>query len=156
MSTNYSGSFCQDAFWDLSVTWYTENPDFTTCFHQTALVYIPSVILLASASLTLYYASASKNRLLPWCPTVLAKIGLNALLIFLTVTDLFYAVKVNKNDDPDYVYPVHWVASLVKCCSFSVALALLLLCVRKGIVASGTLFLYWALEALFGAVTFRY
>ena len=37
--------FCHDEFWNLNLTWYTDNPDFTLCFHSTALVYIPAVYL---------------------------------------------------------------------------------------------------------------
>ena len=29
------GGFCEGKFWDLSLTWETEDPDFTACFHQT-------------------------------------------------------------------------------------------------------------------------
>ena len=29
------GGFCDGKFWDLSLTWNTEDPDFTPCFHQT-------------------------------------------------------------------------------------------------------------------------
>ena len=29
------GGFCEGKFWDLSLTWETEDPDFTPCFHQT-------------------------------------------------------------------------------------------------------------------------
>lgn len=29
------GFFCEGNFWDLSLTWETEDPDFTPCFHQT-------------------------------------------------------------------------------------------------------------------------
>ena len=29
------GGFCEGKFWDLSLTWQTDDPDFTACFHQT-------------------------------------------------------------------------------------------------------------------------
>ena len=29
------GEFCEGKFWDLSLTWETDDPDFTACFHQT-------------------------------------------------------------------------------------------------------------------------
>ena len=29
------GGFCEGKFWDLSLTWETDDPDFTACFHQT-------------------------------------------------------------------------------------------------------------------------
>ena len=30
-------TFCVSPLWDLNVTWYTEDPDFTPCFHKTVL-----------------------------------------------------------------------------------------------------------------------
>jgi hypothetical protein len=32
--------------WDMNLTWNTENPDFTSCFHVTVLTYIPAAVLL--------------------------------------------------------------------------------------------------------------
>jgi hypothetical protein len=37
---------CRSELWDLSLTWNTESPDFTPCFHATVLVYIPALVLL--------------------------------------------------------------------------------------------------------------
>ena len=31
------GGFCEGKFWDLSLTWETDDPDFTACFHQTVI-----------------------------------------------------------------------------------------------------------------------
>ena len=39
-------SFCSSPFWDLDLTWNTTNPDFTPCFHQTVLTYIPALVIL--------------------------------------------------------------------------------------------------------------
>ena len=42
-----NNTFCGgDPLWDINLTWYNDSPDFTTCFHQTVLVYIPSAYLL--------------------------------------------------------------------------------------------------------------
>ena len=40
------GGFCAGKFWDLSLTWDTTNPDFTPCFQQTVLAYLPAAVLL--------------------------------------------------------------------------------------------------------------
>ena len=39
-------SFCESPLWDLDLTWNTTNPDFTPCFHQTVLTYIPTAVLI--------------------------------------------------------------------------------------------------------------
>ena len=41
-----SASFCASDLWDLQLSWNTTNPDFTPCFHQSVLTYIPPVVLI--------------------------------------------------------------------------------------------------------------
>ena len=41
-----SASFCASPLWDLELSWNTTNPDFTPCFHQSVLTYIPAAALL--------------------------------------------------------------------------------------------------------------
>ncbi len=36
----------RSVLWDPSLTWDTENPDFTPCFHATVLTYTPAAVLL--------------------------------------------------------------------------------------------------------------
>ncbi|CAG7836473.1 unnamed protein product [Allacma fusca] len=35
--------FCGSTFWDLNRTWNTDDPDFTPCFEDTVLVWVPSL-----------------------------------------------------------------------------------------------------------------
>ena len=62
--SNHTG-FCEDVLWDSHLTWYTSSPDFTTCFHQTVLVYIPSLILLLLTPLELLQCHKSKDSAVP-------------------------------------------------------------------------------------------
>ena len=39
-------NFCGGKFWDLAVTWNTEDPDFTPCFENTVLAWIPAGFLI--------------------------------------------------------------------------------------------------------------
>ena len=48
------------------------------------------------------------------------------------------------------------VASAVRVFTYTLALTLLLLCQKRGQITSGPLFIFWLLEAVFGAVTFRF
>ena len=41
-----SASFCASPLWDLELSWNTTNPDFTPCFHQSVLTYIPTILLI--------------------------------------------------------------------------------------------------------------
>ena len=45
--------FCPGPFWDVDLTWNTDSPDFTPCFHQTVLVYAPIVVGLVVALIEL-------------------------------------------------------------------------------------------------------
>ena len=60
-------SFCGDPLWDSNLTWYTETPDFTACFHATFLVYVPSIFLGLTLPIQAYrWRYVCKNRLIPW------------------------------------------------------------------------------------------
>jgi hypothetical protein len=52
--------FCEDPFWNNSVSWNTLDPNFTSCFQQTVLAYIPLVVLifLSPIELRLYWQKA--------------------------------------------------------------------------------------------------
>ena len=41
--------FCSTPLWDINLTWNTEDPDFTRCFHQSVLTYAPLAVLLLGA-----------------------------------------------------------------------------------------------------------
>ena len=77
--------FCQDPLWDSQVTWFTDNPDFTTCFHQTVLVYIPCGLLWLLAPLQLYQARKSIDSFVPWSLLSLLKFGITSILIILAL-----------------------------------------------------------------------
>eukprot|EP00095_Tigriopus_kingsejongensis_P007287 maker-scaffold313_size211302-snap-gene-0.9 protein:Tk07287 transcript:maker-scaffold313_size211302-snap-gene-0.9-mRNA-1 annotation:"multidrug resistance-associated protein 1 isoform x4" len=140
--------FCEDPLWNANLTWYTDNPDFTTCFHQTVLVYVPLAILLLFLPVELYYARKSKDRHIPFTVLNGTKIILNLILISLPLVDLFYVI----NQDAAWV---HLVASIARAITFIVTLGLLLICLRRGLVTSGVLFYFWTLLVIADGLTFR-
>ena len=73
--------FCADPLWDLNLTWYTDEPDFTKCFQNTVLIYTPLVIFLVCLP---FSYTKSPNVVSPkqiWTPISLARLTLNFLLI---------------------------------------------------------------------------
>ena len=84
--------FCDDPLWDLNSIWYTTNPDFTTCFQQTVLTYVPAVVLLLLTPFSVWSASNSKDRKIPWTILNIAKLVVNILLIIIPFVDLGYAI----------------------------------------------------------------
>uniref|UniRef100_A0AAQ4PFJ7 Multidrug resistance-associated protein 1 n=1 Tax=Gasterosteus aculeatus aculeatus TaxID=481459 RepID=A0AAQ4PFJ7_GASAC len=65
-----------DPFWDWNRTWYTTKPDFTQCFQNTVLVWLPCLYLWICAPLYLLYLRSHDhgyirmshiNRAKTWC-----------------------------------------------------------------------------------------
>ena len=84
-SSERGGGFCDDPLWDISVTWNTDNPDLTTCFHQTVLVYVPAIVLFLFAPIQLSLARRSHDRNVPWSILNILRMGFTVLLILLPI-----------------------------------------------------------------------
>lgn len=145
---NESIGFCDDPLWDANLTWYTNRPDFTTCFHQTILLYIPTGFLVLFSPLEVYFRIyRGSNKPVPWTLLNIAKLILNGILVILPVIDLGYAI----NED---ARTVHVVAAIVKIVTYVCALCLAVASQRRGVVTSGLLVIFWFLAAIGGAITF--
>jgi ATP-binding cassette subfamily C (CFTR/MRP) protein 1 len=119
-------TFCPDPLWDSNLTWYTDNPDFTVCFQQTALIYVPSLALLLLTPLQFRVLSQSRDRNVPWSILNILRFSLNAILTVLCLVDLGYTVEAfasNREDDV-YAYSVFIVANVVRIATFVLALVL--------------------------------
>ncbi|XP_046612728.1 multidrug resistance-associated protein 1 isoform X10 [Neodiprion virginianus] len=153
MSNHSMDNFCGSAFWDLNVTWYTDNPDLTECFQKTVLVWTPCVFLWTFCSMETYYILSSKRRNIPFTWILISKLLLTSLLVILSIADLGYAIYSQANGET--VYSVDYCTPLIKLISFAMALVLLLYNRKYGMRTSGLLFLFWFLLALCGAVQYR-
>lgn len=60
------GGFCAGPFWDLGLTWETEDPDFTPCFHETVLTMVPVAVLLLLLPVQMASLRQAGNMALPW------------------------------------------------------------------------------------------
>ncbi|XP_046475187.1 multidrug resistance-associated protein 1 isoform X1 [Neodiprion pinetum] len=153
MSNHSMDNFCGSAFWDLNVTWYTDNPDLTECFQKTVLVWTPCVFLWTFCSMETYYILSSKRRNIPFTWILISKLLLTSLLVILSIADLGYAIYSQANGET--VYSVDYCTPLIKLISFAMALVLLLYNRKYGMRTSGLLFLFWFLLASCGAVQYR-
>ncbi|XP_055295955.1 multidrug resistance-associated protein 1 isoform X2 [Sitodiplosis mosellana] len=127
-------------FWDLNVTWYTDYPDFTPCFQQTALVWLPCAFLWLFTPLEIYYVKSSINRNVPYGFANVCKLILTGALIVLSIVDLAIAVINNENTD---VYPVSYYTPAIKIATFLLSAVLLEANRRFGLRTSGLQFLFW-------------
>jgi ATP-binding cassette subfamily C (CFTR/MRP) protein 1 len=142
--------FCSTPLWDLNQTWYTNNPDFTPCFHKTILQYFPFLLLLLLSPYQFYACYKSRHRGIPISLICSTRVFLTTLLIVLEL-GVFAWFLANQlfEEKSDAVAP------LVNFVAYSFACVLHILCVKYGLVTSGVLFTFWILKVILGAFTFR-
>ncbi|XP_058124357.1 multidrug resistance-associated protein 1 isoform X3 [Anopheles coustani] len=138
--------FCGSKFWDLNLTWYTDDPDLTPCFQQTVLVWTPCAFLWVFSILELYYLRKSLNKDVPWSFVNMSKLSLTGLLVVLTVVDLVKALTTDESHGSNY--PVYYYTPAIKIATFIFASALVYLNKLYGMRTSGLLFLFWLLLAI--------
>ncbi|KAK8748985.1 hypothetical protein OTU49_015624, partial [Cherax quadricarinatus] len=75
--------FCNSTFWDLNITWNSNDPDFTLCFEQTVLVWVPCGFLFLFAPLEIFYLRQSMDRLVPWTLLNICKLLLQLIFVLM-------------------------------------------------------------------------
>ncbi|XP_062546109.1 multidrug resistance-associated protein 1 isoform X12 [Armigeres subalbatus] len=140
MDAHPMDDFCGSRFWDLNLTWHTEDPDLTPCFQQTVLVWTPCAFLWFFSLIELYYFRNSRNRNVPWSTLNITKLAVVSTLIALTVVDLIKAIST---DGP--VAPVYFYTPVIKIATFAYAAGLIYLNKLYGMRTSGLMFLFWGL-----------
>ncbi|XP_049277102.1 multidrug resistance-associated protein 1 isoform X2 [Anopheles funestus] len=143
METHPMDEFCGSRFWDLNLTWYTDDPDLTPCFQQTVLVWAPCAFLWLFSFLELFYLRKSANKDVPWSIVNVSKLLIIVSLIVLTVVDLVKAISTD-----GITAPVYYYTPVIKLASFIFAGVLVYLNKHYGMRTSGLLFLFWFLLAI--------
>jgi ATP-binding cassette subfamily C (CFTR/MRP) protein 1 len=98
MSSSFETEFCGGVFWDLNVTWNTDDPDFTPCFHKTVLAWSPSAIFFFSAVFELRNYLQSDQRNIPWNYYNITKILMTTSLAILSIVEIVMAGVTTNND----------------------------------------------------------
>ncbi|XP_030780788.1 multidrug resistance-associated protein 1 isoform X2 [Rhinopithecus roxellana] len=80
-----------DPLWDWNVTWYTSNPDFTKCFQNTVLVWVPCFYLWACFPFYFLYLSRHDWGYIQMTLLNKTKTALGFLLWIVCWADLFYS-----------------------------------------------------------------
>ncbi|XP_066145734.1 multidrug resistance-associated protein 1 isoform X1 [Euwallacea fornicatus] len=144
--------FCDSEFWNTSLTWETDDPDFTICFEKTILVWIPCVFLWVFAGLEVYYIVSSIKKDIPWNWLNLTKLAVTSALNVLMISDFVWNMHKSRTDS---IPNVDIYTPLLKLVSFLLSGLLLFYNRKYGIRSSGLQFLFWFLVSLFGAAQFR-
>ncbi|KAI1286878.1 Multidrug resistance-associated protein 1 [Halotydeus destructor] len=144
--------FCKTEFWDYNRTWYTETPDFTPCFHETALVWAPCAFLWLLSPFEIYRirTTAIKVNRVPWTLLSMLKVLFAISLAFLSSLEMINAL-ANLSER----YPVDYYTPFIKLVTFSYVSFLITLNCKKAIQASGTLFLFWLFLSIGSITTYR-
>lgn len=93
-----------------SLTWYSDNPDFTPCFQKTVLVWIPCVFLWLAALIDGYHIYSSKEFNIPWNKLNISKLIIICLLCILQIVNICQVAYKSESDeikvfDVDYYDP---------------------------------------------------
>jgi len=124
--------FCQGPLWNLNLTWYTDTPDFPSCFHKTVLVYVPCCILWLLAGFEIRANLQSPKRFVRWSWVNISKLTFDILLFTFHVLKLSYAAWSVQNSIR--VLPVDFVASAVFILTITLDFVLVLMAKRAGII----------------------
>lgn len=146
-------SFCGSKFWDVELTWGTDSPDFTPCFQDTVLLWVPCALLWLLSPFEVCYYRAQKDRFVPWTFLNGLKVVLLCFLALVSFFEIVHAMLLF--GDGIKVFPVSYYAPFVRLTTFILALALLWSGRKHGVHTSGVLFLFWLLMTLSSGVQYR-
>ncbi|CAG2210203.1 ABCC1 [Mytilus edulis] len=100
--------FCNNSsIWDLNLTWRGEWPEFTQCFQDTVLIWVPSGWLWLATPFYLRYLLATKSVRGKWSSITYLKMIFALIMLVLTTINVVYAA-VDLKEESSY-----WKASLV-------------------------------------------
>lgn len=145
-----SAGFCRTPFWDWSKTWYTDDPDFTRCFEDTVITYVPLLLLVLMLPFQLYVSHNSRHRLIPWSLLSAAKFLTMGILVLLPYLDMILLSRGQADPAPS-----SYVAALARSLTYSVVVGILFVNKKQGEVSSGFLLVGWVVIAALYTVNFR-
>ncbi|KAH8413308.1 hypothetical protein KR009_009966 [Drosophila setifemur] len=137
--------FCGSIFWNSSETWYTNNPDFTPCFEETALVWTPCAFYWFFVIFDFYYLKASLDRNIPWNKLNVTKALVNVGLLVLTALDLIMALVKKGSDSGLELYDLDVWGPIIKFATFLLIFIFIPLNRKYGVQTTGCQFLFWFL-----------
>ncbi|XP_063200107.1 multidrug resistance-associated protein 1 isoform X1 [Chroicocephalus ridibundus] len=149
-------SFCSadayEPFWDWNLTWHTENPDFTLCFQNTVLVWIPCIYLWACFPVYFLYLRCHDRGYIQMSNLNKAKTALGLILWIVCWADLFYSFWERKSI---FRAPFFLVSPTVLGITMLLATFLIQYERIKGVQSSGVMMIFWLISLSCATVVFR-
>ena len=140
---------CATPLWDIDITWWTDDPDFTPCFHQTVLVLAPALYILLLSPLQAYLLCVSQARNIPWCVRNTLRMVATAALIAISLLDLGFTLTSQKQ-----LFLSDILSPVANTVGLSMVLIISFINIKRGQHSSGILFGYWALKTICLSFTF--
>ncbi|KAM9305127.1 multidrug resistance-associated protein 1 [Gastrophryne carolinensis] len=147
---SYDGT---ERFWDANLTWYTDNPDFTKCFQNTVLVWIPCIYLWLCFPLYFIYLQRYDQGYIQMSHLNKAKTAIGFLLWLVCWADLFYSFW--ERSQSIYRAPVFVVSPTVLGITMLLATFLIQYERIKGAQSSGVMLTFWIITLLCAIIIFR-
>ncbi|XP_069066294.1 multidrug resistance-associated protein 1 isoform X1 [Pleurodeles waltl] len=149
----FCGTDGGERFWDSNLTWYTENPDFTKCFQNTTLVWVPCVYLWVCFPVYAIYLYHHDKGYIRMSPLNKAKTALGFILWIICWADLFYSFY--ERSQSVFRAPVYVVSPTVLGITMLLATFLIQYERMKGVQSSGIMLMFWLVAVLCAAILFR-
>ena len=158
MTSKFESDFCGGQFWNLSLTWNSEHPDFTNCFQKTVLCWTPITVFLFFCFFELpkYFSPRNVNRHIPWNVLNITKLVVTASLVVVNVAEIIEASIVDSDvDELTNVSPADYLAAVIFLLSYVLSFGLLWLSLRYGIRTSPSQFMFYFASVVCEGVNFR-
>uniref|UniRef100_A0A8U7P8D9 Multidrug resistance-associated protein 1 n=1 Tax=Corvus moneduloides TaxID=1196302 RepID=A0A8U7P8D9_CORMO len=151
------GSKCGDSGqWDLhsdwNLTWHTEDPDFTPCFQNTVLVWIPCIYLWLCFPVYSLYLHRHDRGYIQVSNLNKAKTALGLILWIVCWADLFYSFWERSQNI--FRAPFFLVSPTVLGITMLLATFLIQYERIKGVQSSGVMTIFWFISLLCATVVF--
>ncbi|KAM8825503.1 multidrug resistance-associated protein 1-like isoform 1-T1 [Synchiropus picturatus] len=131
-----------DPFWDWNRTWHTPSPNFTPCFQNTALVWIPCLYLWLCAPIYLIYLRRSSRGYIRMSHLNKARTAVGSLLWIVCWADLFYSFW-ERNHGSSVPAPVYFVSPTLLGLTMLLATLMIQYERMKGVQSSGVMLIFW-------------
>ncbi|XP_050173260.1 multidrug resistance-associated protein 1 [Myiozetetes cayanensis] len=146
---SFCGADAPEPFWDWNLTWHTEDPDFTPCFQNTVLVWIPCVYLWVCFPVYFLYLRRHDRGYIQMSNLNKAKTALGLILWIVCWADLFYSFwersKISRA-------PFFLISPTVLGITMLIATFLIQYERIKGVQSSGVMTIFWFISLLCATV----
>ncbi|XP_042720019.1 multidrug resistance-associated protein 1 isoform X3 [Lagopus leucura] len=138
---------------DWNLTWHTENPDFTQCFQNTVLVWVPCIYLWVCFPVYFLYLRCHDRGYIQMSILNKAKTALGLILWIVCWADLFYSFW--ERSQSIFRAPFFLISPTVLGITMLLATFLIQHERMKGVQSSGVMMIFWLISLLCATVIFR-